>query len=98
MGISATPNARSSRITSGHASLLKLASRSFNNILDVLFDVRNADSHLRGKNVAEAGVRFAASFLLLVVAHDQLDKFSGVDVRISRALDVLNDLLGQMCR
>ena len=89
-----TPNTKFSAINSS----LQASASGFDNFLDIVSDFRNSRCHFRTKDVAELRKGFAASFLLLIIAHYQLDKLARVDVRIAGVLDIRYDLLRNLRR
>ena len=71
--------------------LVQSAASGENDLFDIVPNFRDATHHLAAQNVTKSGKGFASSFLLLVVSHDQLHKFSGVNVGVSSILDILYD-------
>lgn len=77
-------------------STLELTSGCEDDFVHVLADLGYRAGHLLAEDVAELGEGVTAALELLVVSHDQLDELAGVDVRVARVLDVLDDFQWEM--
>jgi len=57
--------------------------------------IRQRTHHLACKHIAEFSIRLSAPLELLIEPLHKLDELAGVDIRIPRAFDVLDDFWWQ---
>ena len=69
---------------------------SFDDGFDLIFQLGYSHSDVLGESVSKLGESLHFALKQLVVLHDDLNKFTCVDVWIARVLHVLNDLYGNM--
>lgn len=76
-------------------SALNTSPSTRDNPLNIPTTLGQRDHHLPSEHVSKVSIALTAALELLIEFLDQLDEFTGVDVRIARALDVFDDFARQ---